>query len=121
MMPNLEDHILQARHNENFYQVTDKNAFSDWAMTAIFYAALHYIDAVLAKLGMVDPGGHSVRDDQVHKRVELRPIANSYFRLKSRSRSARYYCMSFRPQELQRCYDVELANIKQHIMPIIRP
>ncbi len=118
-MPNLADHILQARHNEEFYQVTDKNAFSDWAMTAIFYAALHYIDALLASLGTVDPGSHSVRDDQVHKRAELRPIANSYFRLKNRSRNARYCCMSFRPEELQRCFDVELASIRRHIMPIV--
>ncbi len=117
-MPNLADHILQARHNEEFYRATDKNVYSDWAMTAVYYAALHYIDALLAQVGMIDPGGHDVRDQEVHTRAELRPIARSYFRLKGRSRSARYYAARFQPAELQRSYEGDLTAIRNHLLPL---
>jgi hypothetical protein len=117
-MPNVADHILQARHNEDFYRATDKNAYSDWAMTAVYYAALQYVDAYLARIGMIDPGGHDVRDQELHRRPELRPIINSYFRLKSRSRSARYYCATFPLPELQRSYEGDLTAIRKHLLPM---
>lgn len=117
-MPNASDHIIQARHNEEFYRVTDKATYSDRAMTTIYYAALHYVDALLAKVGMIDPGGHDVRDQEVRARTELRPIYRSYFRLKSRSRNARYYCAKFQPGELQQSYDVDLAAIRNHLLPL---
>lgn len=118
-MPNFGDHILQARHNEEFYQATDKTAYSDWAMTAVYYAALHYVDALLARAGMIDPGGHDVRDQEVRARAELRPIARLYFRLKSRSRNARYYCTRFQLTELQRSYEGDLADIRSHLLPLV--
>ncbi|MGH7427813.1 MAG: hypothetical protein ACREJ4_05585 [Candidatus Methylomirabilaceae bacterium] len=118
-MPDRADHILQAQHNERFFQTIDKVEFSDWAMTTIFYAALHYIDAFLATIGLVDPGGHSVRDDQFHRTSELQPIARNYFRLKNRSKNARYYCGTFEEAELRRCYRDDLGRIKSHLNPLI--
>jgi hypothetical protein len=117
-MPNITDHILQAQHNEDFYRATDKNAYSDWAMTAVYYAALHYVDAFLARAGMIDPGGHDVRDREMHMRMELRPIVKNYFRLKSRSRSVRYYCTTFSFPELQRSYEDDLTEIRRHLLPL---
>jgi len=118
-MPNCADHIIQARHNETFYDNIDKNAYSDWAMTALFYAALQYIDAFLATVGMVDPGGHGVRDQEINAQAHLRSIANLYFRLKNRSRNARYYCGRFSLGELERCRNQDLAQLRNHISPLI--
>lgn len=120
-MPDVTDHILQARHNEEFYQATDKNVYSDWAMTAVYYAALHYIDAFLARVNIIDPGGHDVRDQEVRGRAELRAISRLYFRLKSRSRNARYYCTRFHLGELQRSHDEDLADIRNHLLPLASP
>lgn len=120
-MPNVADHILQAQHNEEFYRATDKNVYSDWAMTAVYYAALHYVDAFLARVGMIDPGGHDVRDQEVRARAELRPILAYYFRLKNRSRSARYYCARFPPAELRRSFEGDLTTIRNHLLPLARP
>ncbi len=120
-MPNLADHILQARHNEEFYRATDKNVYSDWAMTAVYYAALHYIDALLAQVGVDDPGGHFARNREVGARAELRPIARFYFRLKNRSENARYYCYKFRLAELQRSYEGDLTAIRNHLLPLAGP
>lgn len=117
-MPNVADHILQVQHNETFYHATDKSVYSDWAMTAVYYAALHYVDAFLAQVGIIDPGGHDVRDQEVHRRAELRPIVSSYFRLKSRSRSARYYCTTYPHSELQRSFEVDLRAIRDRLLPL---
>ncbi len=120
-MPSAADHIIQAQHNEKFFHVTDKSAYSDWAMTVLYYAALHYVDAFLARVGMVDPGGHDVRDQEVHHRAELRPVIKPYFRLKSRSRTARYYCGRFTLAELQRSYETDLNAIRSYLVPLANP
>lgn len=118
-MPNSTDHTLQAKHNEEFYQVIDKNVYSDWAMTVLFYAALHYIDAFLGQVS-IHPGGHDTRDHEVSSRKELRPIYGQYRHLKNRSRNARYYCnTTFTPKELQQCYGGDLAAISKTILRLI--
>jgi hypothetical protein len=119
-MPNSADHILQAQHNEAFYQVIDKNAYSDWAMTALFYAALHYIDAFLDRVG-IDAGGHDQRDKEVRDRKELRPIWPQYHYLKNRSINARYYCGTFTPDQLQQCYGGDLAAIRRSLLRLVNP
>lgn len=115
-MPTTAEHWLQGEHNEAFYQYIDKNAYSDWAATALFYSALHYIDAFLARFE-IDPGGHDDRDTEVANRKELRPLAKQYFRLKNRSRNARYCCTRFDIQELQRAYGNDLAYIRNYLQP----
>lgn len=118
-MPNLTDHILQAHHNEAFYEDIDKNTYSDWAMTVLFYVALQYIDAFLATVGMANPGGHGVRDREVNGQAQLQSIANLYFRLKNRSQNARYYCARFPLRELERCRNQDLAQLRNHILPLL--
>ena len=116
-MPNSTDHILQAKHNEDFYQVIDKKLYSDWAMTVLFYAALHYIDAFLDRVG-IDPGGHQERDKLVQNRKELCPIWHQYKFLKNRSINARYYCGTFTLTQLQQCYGGDLAAIRKCLLPL---
>lgn len=86
-------------------------------MTVIFYEALQYIDVLLAKLDETHPAGHDVRDQEIHRRPELRPIATSYFRLKSRSLRARYYAARFPVNEIERSKADELQRIKDHVLP----
>ena len=54
-MPTEKDHSTKAEYNETFFQKT-KNNYQDWAITGLFYSALHYVDALLSKKG------HSVED-----------------------------------------------------------
>ena len=50
-MPESALHLAQAKHNEEllaFLDVHDKTEyFRDWYMTVAFYAALHYVEAIL--------------------------------------------------------------------------
>ncbi len=119
-MPNTAEHINQAQHNEAFFNSMDQmdqSVYSDWAMTVLFYTALHYVDALLAQHGILGPGGHDVRDNHVARQSELRPISHLYFRLKSRSRNARYYCRRFNQAEIQRAQNQDLEGIKTHLLP----
>ncbi len=118
-MPRTPVHLSQADHNERFFHSFDRNIYSDWAMTALFYASLHYVDAFLAHVGIENPGGHATRDCFVNSWTELRPINREYFRLKNRSTSARYYARRFPTREIDRALNNDLENVRQHIRGLI--
>ncbi len=91
-MPQRDDHLAQAQHNQHFYNSFDTAAYSDWAATVLFYAGLHYIDAFLAtRTSPIHPPKHKVRDRWVSTLSELKPLVNDYFKLKSSSETARYF------------------------------
>jgi hypothetical protein len=115
-MPDKATHIAQARHNEAFRNTIDSSVYSDWAVTVIFYQALQYVDALLAEEGNTHPGGHDVRDNEINARPKLRPIARFYFRLKSRSRNARYHAARFHVAEVERCQNEDLRRIRDCIL-----
>jgi len=93
-MPSIDQHLEQAKHNEHFFGGIDREAFADWAMTALFYSGLHWIDALLASKN-IHPADHLRRDNLVWKTIELRPIAKDYMSLKGKSVNARYDCFPF--------------------------
>jgi len=57
--PDPAPHLEQAEHNENFFHAV-RRKFPDWALTGLFYSALQYIDAFLAKKGQM-PHDHKTR------------------------------------------------------------
>lgn len=116
-MPDKATHIAQANHNAAFWDTIDNSVYSDWAVTVIFYQALQYVDALLAQMGNIHPGGHNDRERQIKNSPELRPILNSYYRLKNRSRNARYHAARFALGEVERCKNEDLRRIRDHILP----
>ena len=46
-MPDFESHLRQAERNERV--ASHLATFPDWQTVALFYAALHYVDAYLAQ------------------------------------------------------------------------
>jgi hypothetical protein len=59
-------HIRKAQHNESFLnrELLPQSGYNDWKITAIFYAAVHYIDAGLARMNIhpTDHAGMDVRN-----------------------------------------------------------
>ena len=49
-MPEQPDHRRQAARNEAVARLMADNGYFEWAMTALFYSALHLIDAYLRTL-----------------------------------------------------------------------
>ncbi|MGH8545751.1 MAG: hypothetical protein ACREX3_19430, partial [Gammaproteobacteria bacterium] len=91
-MPSENQHLIQARHNEDFVQyLINAIRFNDWVATGIFYAAVHYVEAAFdARLNGFHTFSHSVRE---YNLIRVLPDPRSrlqYRRLKSASMLARY-------------------------------
>lgn len=115
-MPGVQTHLEQARHNEAFLQRIDSDTYSDWVVTVLFYAALHYVDAYLAKQGHADPGDHDTRDDLIRQFADTRLVWREYSRLKSFSRSSRYYGARFRKADITGLQRGSFDALKQEIL-----
>lgn len=115
-MPDVREHLQQASHNETFFSQINVDSYSDWAVTVLFYAALHYLDAYLAKQGVFDPGSHDVRDPLIRQFPLTRAVARQYFRLKNFSRSARCYGARFSRSDVTGLQRGEFEAIKTQMM-----
>ena len=118
-MPRTSEHLDQAAHNEAFFASIEVATYSDWAVTALFYSALHYVDAYLARQGHEDPGDHDMRDTLMRNYPVTRAVWNEYRRLKSFSRSARYYAARFKPGEVTGLRLGSLEPIKDRIRSVL--
>jgi hypothetical protein len=105
-MPRAELHISQAERNEKFCksQKLCGSKYKEWGVIVLFYAALHYVDAILAQdpnltRQQQHPGDHKKRKKSISKCSKLNPIASKYLTLQQRSEDARYRCYDI-PKEL---------------------
>jgi len=101
-MGNTHFHIIKAKRNEEFYESynLDKSQFNEWAIVVLFYASMHYVDAVLYQdtslpQEMRNPIDHKKRDIAIARCSKLDPIAPIYKNLRDRCREARYYKICF--------------------------
>ena len=94
------DHIAQAEHNEALAQeLSNDLTYKDWLITVAFYAAIHYVEASLARDSIghsdTDPrrpqnvGIHAWREQLVHRRYS-QGCWQSYRTLRNESANARY-------------------------------
>ena len=100
-MPSEHKHISRAQNNEQFYSSFNLSTtpFIDWAVTALFYSSLHYLDAYFATYpaGGMHPHSHAARDFHVARDSFTKNLYSSYRELKDRSEDARYNLISFNP------------------------
>jgi hypothetical protein len=123
-MASVAEHLAQARHNEAFLGSLDLRTtpYLDWAMTIIFYTALHYIRGVLARHQVTNISTYGEMDKAFDRLPLLRQnpgIHTDYRQLKDDSRAARYNMwrpangdiVEFRDGELRRIREFVLAHI----------
>jgi len=90
-MPSEGVHRHQAEHNRQFLDWLDLDVttYLDWAVTAMFYTAVHLVEWLLATKGL-----HSDTHDNRHQAMgrvsELKPIYADYRELETQSRRSRY-------------------------------
>lgn len=96
-MPTAAQHRRQAEHNKAFIQSLDLDTspFLDWAVTAAFYAALHFIEWYFKARGLTGRRDHQLRDAYIARTGELRSIYADYTELKFQSEASRYECVRF--------------------------
>jgi hypothetical protein len=118
-LPRKRDHLDKAGGNERFAQALDLGASPnvDWAITALFYAALHYVEAYFATTNWhsVD---HRARDSAIQRDNKLKVIFDDYSELKNYSINARYFIAGFKPTDVK-TLEPHLQNIKTHIVSLI--
>ena len=87
-MATVKQHLKKATYNENFFDDI-KETYPDWAITGLFYSALHLIDAVLINMGC-SAEDHKMRFQYVKFIKELKPLYADYRALYDCSINARY-------------------------------
>ncbi len=115
-MPTTPEHKAKAAANEAFASTLDAPSW-DWAVSGLFYSALHYVEAYLATKN-VHSGSHPVRDSHIQKDTVLKTVYKSYRELKDESRTARYDVVQFSPVDVKRL-TATLDQVKRVIFPLI--
>ena len=87
-MAKVEEHIKQWKHNRQFAESIDSK-YRDWQITAIFYAALHAVDAALAQL-KITVTDHVRRNEAVRNNGALLGLKEKYLNLYRISKVTRY-------------------------------
>lgn len=87
-MATYQEHIDRASHNEALV-ASLPSGFADWRITVTFYAAVHYVEAVIASKGWRS-SDHKSRQNFINAIAELRPVAVDYSVLANQAWTARY-------------------------------
>lgn len=101
-MPTTEQHVDQAGRNQDLAQhlLSEPRTVPEWAVTLLFYAALHLLEAYFSHSGIAHPEPprrqtHANRRRLMLERPELSDIIDTYELLQSDSENARYDCGRF--------------------------
>jgi len=109
----VKQHTEKAKYNEKFFQET-KDEYPDWAITGLFYSALHLVEAFLSKKD------HSVEDHKsrfwfIQNTKELKPLYPNYRALYDYSVNARYKMQKFNVETLNDTYKSFYLPLKKDI------
>jgi hypothetical protein len=116
-VPSHQQHLAKAESNQRLSLALQGGPHLDWSVTALFYAALHLVEATLAP--HTHSANHNARFTNVRRHPQLRQIYFQYHELYSRSLGARYECVSFSVQDVQMLYSIEYMTIKRHLQPLL--
>jgi hypothetical protein len=98
-LPTKDQHIKKAERNEVFAEfLATKTKYLDWAVTVLFYAALHYIDAILA-VSLADPEDHKERKAQMAVNDTTRRVYREYRLIETVSWNSRYFAMPIEAED----------------------
>lgn len=105
-------HLQKAERNKLFAMDVAQlhDPYFDWQVIALFYAAVHTLQAYFTSKTQYYPQTHQERDDLIYTDRNLRPIQRDYRELKQLSVSTRYLCWP------TNAHDLNLAQ--QHLQVI---
>jgi len=125
---NTAKHLKQAYPNKTLASQLGSPPLEayDWAITALFYCALHFVDAYVFELHGIDPEGHTTKRDKATGRnilgrndlvkLHIPVIHKDYLSLYSASRRARYdvaYLALTAANYYQKLKSNEFARVRQ--------
>jgi hypothetical protein len=119
-MPIKDVHIQKAKDNEAFADTLSDSpqASLNWKLVILFYAAIHLVEAYLAKTLNMDVKSHTTRDKYMEREASLRQIRNDYWHLKFYGYNARYEADQFTNQDVVKALGY-FAQVKNAITPLL--
>ena len=123
-MPSESQHLNQADRNESCFQsLTSLNPsrFTEWEVVTLFYSALHYMEAYLARNNKINPHPkkHAQRKTEISRHAELDSIVENYFSLHDYSANARYELQTFSEAEVAMLHQDEYLPIRESIRALL--
>ena len=118
-MPTKVQHLKKATENESLSSLLNLAvpAASDWAITMLFYAAVHYVEAFFSKSGQ-HLKRHKLRANAIQGNAKLRPIYLDYRELQTYSETARYQAVFFTSADVVPVKK-HLENVKNLVIPLL--
>jgi hypothetical protein len=110
-LPNKPQHLKKAATNESLALSLNLAVpgAPDWAITMLFYTAVHYVEAFFSKTGQ-HLKRHKLRVSAIQANAQLRPIYKDYRELQTYSETARYQAVFFTA--------TDVAPVKQHLQNV---
>ena len=110
--------------NESLYNdlcrlYTSVPEYTEWEIVALFYSALHHVEAYFDMQGGYHSGSHRERNRIIRDSTEFRAIARDYMRLYNLSIIARYELEHFSMDRVRRIEMNEYAAIKRHVRSLL--
>ncbi|MEO8027780.1 MAG: hypothetical protein ABI823_14955 [Bryobacteraceae bacterium] len=115
-MPAKDIHVQKANANEAFAMSLplDSQVRVDWTLIALFYSAMHYVEAYLA-ISNTHLRSHTTRDQYVGRDANLKKIWSQYQDLKFFGYNARYEAPQFTARDVTTNALPQLAMVKAAI------
>ncbi len=119
-MPTKEEHLAKAAGNETLALslALDNQTNIDWALTILFYSAVHYVEAYFALSGQ-HLKSHTTRDSWIGRDSALKRIFNEYQDLKFYGYNARYEVSNFKVTDVRDVAIKAHATIRAYIETFI--
>jgi hypothetical protein len=120
-MPDATAHLRQAHRNRDLIELLEpaNTEYLDWVVTVCFYAAVHLVESWFASKNLHFEA-HTQRDDWLGKVKEMRRVVwPRYKELEFYSRQARYQCVAFDRDFVQKRLLVFLDEIEREINTLI--
>lgn len=116
-MPSKSEHLSKADSNRKFVDALELRSPTSfgWALTALFYSALHYVEAYNAKFN-THFSKHELRNKDIQGNPVLNPIWGDYRDLSEFSWNARYNYVNYGQKELD-----EAKQYHQSVVSVLRP
>jgi hypothetical protein len=118
-VPTRDEHLKKARESEKLADTMQPSsqASINWRLVILFYVALHYVEAYLAKTMDAHFRSHTTRDNVVTRDSNLRKVRTEYFHLKYFGYNARYEADTFTARDVADAVGY-LAVLKASIDPV---
>jgi hypothetical protein len=120
-MPDQSIHLAKAEANARFAMSLplESQIAADWAVTALFYSAIHLVEAYFAISGFHSKT-HGEREFRMFGSSDLHPIRMPYAQLKTVSLDARYRVGGFSADYVLNHAKPKLDEIQRHIFTMLQ-